>query len=377
MQNQTIQEQTIPENVSKRITALRFLLAVFVVFIHNCYTAQSVKAVLMPNGEPPAFVQNEFGRWVQLFITEGLARAAVPLFFMFAAYLQAKKNDSYPTLLKKKSKSLLLPFALWTFIYVFYYAGLKVIVLKIAPQLLDHPENTCLSWTAIDWFHKLIGYTPDGNGGIVHQPAIAHHLWFVRDLFILSALSPLLKFLIKKFPAAIFVFALASFLAPFNVYFVEPQALFFYVAGLCWGMFEIPLFEKIDQIKWKELVPLFAFLFVASKTFCQSCGGLAALCSCAIFLKISAQIIQRPALFERASYFAGFSFFLYAAHTPVLSNVLAEKFWLRLFPMTNTFFSLFEYFGVSILSVVIATAAGIALKKICPPLFRALNGGRN
>ena len=377
MQNQSIQEQTVPENVSKRITALRFLLAAFVVFIHNCYTTESVKAVLMPNGEPPVFVQNEFGRWIQLFISEGLARAAVPLFFMFAAYLQAKKNDCYGTLLKKKSKSLLLPFVLWTLIYVFYYAGLKVIVLKIAPQLLDHPENTCLSWTAADWFHKLIGYTPDGNGGIIHPPAIAYHLWFVRDLFILSALSPLFKFLTTKFPAGIFIFALASFLAPFNVYFVEPQAFFFYIAGLCWGIFEIPLFEKIDQIKWKELIPLFAFLFVASKTFCQSCGGLAVICSCIIFLKLSAQIIARPALFERASYLAGFSFFLYMAHAPVLSNILAEKIWIRIFPMSNTFFSLYEYFGVSILIVAIATALGIALKKIFPPIFSVLNGGRN
>ena len=370
------QNSVIPENDSKRITALRFLLAALVVFIHNNYTAQSVQTTLLANGEPPVFVQNEFGRWLQLFISEGLARAAVPLFFMFAAYLQAKKDYSYGTLLKKKAKSLLLPFVLWTLIYVFYYAGLKLIVLKVAPQLLANPDQNCLSWTALDWFHKLVGYTPDGHGGIIHPPAIAHHLWFVRDLLILSLLSPLFKLAARKIPAAFFAFAAASFLARFNVYFVEPQALFFYAAGLYWGMYEIPLFEKIDQIKWRELIPLFAIFFVASNVFCPNCRPLAVICACAILLKVSGAVASREKLYSRAAALSGFSFFLYAVHTPVLSNALADKFWIRLFPMTNTFFSLFEYFGVSLLTIAIGTGIAFALKKILPPIFGALNGGR-
>lgn len=35
-----------------------------------------------------------------------------------------------------------------------------------------------------------------------------------------------------------------------------------------------------------------------------------------------------------------------------------------------------EYFGVSVLVVVIGTGFGILLKKICPPLFAVLNGRR-
>lgn len=368
---------TIPENVSKRITALRFLLAALVVFIHNNYSAESIKTILLSDGQPPLFVQNEFGRWLQLFISEGLARAAVPLFFMFAGYLQGKKDYSYGVLVKKKAKSLLLPFVLWTAIYAFYYAGLKIVVLKVAPQLLANPDQNCLSWTALDWFHKLVGYTPDGHGGMIHQPAIAHHLWFVRDLLILSLLSPLLKFFARKIPAAFFAFVLAAYLASFNVRFVETQALFFYAAGLFWGIYEIPLFETLDKIKWREIFPIFALLFAASKTRWGSCGGPAVICACAIWLKVSGAIAAREKLYERAAGLAGFSFFLYAVHTPVLSNVLAEKFWLKLFPMTNTFFSLFEYFGVSLLTIFIGTGIGIALKKIIPPLYSALNGGRS
>lgn len=44
--------------------------------------------------------------------------------------------------------------------------------------------------------------------------------------------------------------------------------------------------------------------------------------------------------------------------------------------MTNTFFCMAEYFGVSVLVVALGTGFGILLKKICPPLFAVLNGGR-
>ena len=68
----------------------------------------------------PIFVQNEFGRWLQFFISLGIANCAEPLFFLFFAFLQAKKNDLYSVLLKKRSKSLLLPYVIWMTIYAFY-----------------------------------------------------------------------------------------------------------------------------------------------------------------------------------------------------------------------------------------------------------------
>ena len=38
----SVKQQIIPEEVSKRITALRFLLAMLVVFIHNNYTKEAI-----------------------------------------------------------------------------------------------------------------------------------------------------------------------------------------------------------------------------------------------------------------------------------------------------------------------------------------------
>ena len=367
----------ISEETSKRITALRFLLIVFVVFIHNNFTAESIAESVANGGPEILFNQSVFGAWVQLFVSQGIARCAVPLFFLFAAYLQAKKDDPYPVLLKKRAKSLLLPFVLWTAVYAFYFAGLKLIVLKIAPQFIAHPEDTALSWTGWDWFHKILGYGLDEKGNIA-MPGFAYHFWFLRDLIILVVLSPLLRFLIRRFPVGFFALVSIAFFLPVQIYFVASQALFFYVAGLYWGMYDVPLFEIIDRIKWKELVALFLLSFFGKELFYSGGGTLywcMVLFASAFFLKVSGKIIQSERTFSVASYLAGFSFFLFAVHTPVL-NEFVKKLWISVFPMRNSFYCLFEYFGASFVTICAGTGIGIVLKKVCPPLFRVFNGGR-
>lgn len=237
----------IPESTSRRITSLRFLLIVMVVFIHNNFTQENIEEVAA-GGTYILFNQNLVGKWVQLFISDGIACAAVPLFFLFAAYLQAKKADSYGTLLRKKAKSLLVPYIIWISLYVFYLAGLKLLVIKIAPGLIAKPEKNALSWTAADWLQQTLGYRATANGMLTF-PGIAPHFWFIRDLIILTALSPVLQFLARRFPAAFLGLVSVAFFVPLNVYFVrDSQALFFYALGLLWGIHDIPLFEKIDQI---------------------------------------------------------------------------------------------------------------------------------
>ncbi|MGP1458122.1 MAG: acyltransferase family protein [Treponema sp.] len=220
-----LQSRIIDENTSKRITALRFLLMIFVVFIHNNFTVESIAESVANGGIAPLFNQGVVGKWIQLFISDGIGRGAVPLFMLFAAYLQVKKNDSYSSLLKKKAKSLLVPYALWMAFYIFLYGGLKLIALQIAPQFVSHPESTILSWSMKEWIHNVLGYD-NYFGGEAKPPRIIFQFWFLRELMILIALSPILKFFVRKYPAS-FLFAISFFyIVPIQMYFIATQALF-------------------------------------------------------------------------------------------------------------------------------------------------------
>ena len=368
-----LQKSIIPEETSKRITALRFFLAILVVFIHNNYTLKNI-ADAVAKGEPDIlFSPNTLSKWIQLFISQGIAKCAVPLFFMFAAYLQAIKADSYKVLLKKKFKALFFTYFLWIGLYGFYSSVVKIIILKIAPSFIENPDTTMFTWTITDWIHKIVGYgTGDGT------PGFADQFWFVRDLFILVIVSPIIQFLLKKFKLGFFILVCITYILKINIYFVSTEALFFYVSGLYWGYYNFNLFKIIDKIKFSEVIIVWIFSFLwefIGFDEGNAIGSFTELSSCVLLLKLSANIIKNEKIYNIANYLSGFSFFLYAIHMPLLSEYL-KKLWIHFFPMKNGFFCLFEYFGVTILIVVIGTGIGIVLKKICPKLFILLNGGR-
>ena len=71
----------ISEETSKRIDSLRFLLAVLVVFKHNCYR------LVFSSTYDVVFNQSNIGDWIQIFISYGLAHCAVPLFFFLNLFI--------------------------------------------------------------------------------------------------------------------------------------------------------------------------------------------------------------------------------------------------------------------------------------------------
>ncbi len=382
--NEKSENSVLPERkiilaeTSMRITALRFLLIVLVVFIHNNLAAENILKGALENGSPLfAYENNVFGRWVQIFISGGIARCAVPLFFMFASYLQFMKNDSYGVLLKKKAKSLLIPYFLWPVLNIALYVGVKILVQTVFPDMIEQKNKFVMSeWGLKGWFHAFFGWENMAEdrvfGGYVVQ------LWFVRDLFIMILLSPLLRLAVKKFPVCVLAAVSFFYFSDTRPFFVAAQALFFYTLGLYWAEYDFDLFSFTDKLKWKALLPLYLALWFATWKFYgeYSCAywfmvGV----SCLVLLKFSAIIAANEKLFAATKYLSGFSFWLFAIHMPFLLNCM-QALWRKILPMTNTFFCMAEYFGVSVLVVAFGTWAGILLKKICPSLFALLNGGR-
>lgn len=370
-------QNSVPAETSRRITSLRFLLAVFVVFIHNNFTAESVARMFEQDGIMIAFCQGAAGKWIQLFISNGIARCAVPLFFLFAAYLQCKKDDSYGTLLRKKSRSLVLPFFLWPVLNIVFFVGMKLAVAHLVPGLLARPDVIPqFSWTAADWLHAFFGYGDMESGrtfgGYLGQ------MWFVRDLFILIVLSPLIRRAVHSFPVCTLVAVSFFYFSDVRPLIVAEQALFYYTLGFFWAECDVPLFEIAERVKWRALIPLYLALWLATwLAFGEysPCYWFMVLATCLVLLKCSALIERNEKAFAAASFLAPVSFWLFAVHEPFLMGGV-QSVWLKLLPMTTPARCLAEYFCVNILTVALGTASGLLLRKICAPLFSALNGGR-
>jgi surface polysaccharide O-acyltransferase-like enzyme len=110
-----IKQPIIDSVLSKRIHSLRFLLIVFVVFIHNTVIDSGVN-----------FSDGTQTFTAPLYVTKAKALAgtftsiAVPLFFLISGFLLYIKNSKYTENLKKKCLTILLPYVLWTVLVIIF-----------------------------------------------------------------------------------------------------------------------------------------------------------------------------------------------------------------------------------------------------------------
>ena len=363
-QNINGKPEIVTEETSKRITSLRFLLAVSVIFIHNNLTADTAL-----NYYHLDFLEPQIITWLKILICNFISTAAVPLFFVFAGYLQCRKNDSYGVLLRKRAKSLLMPFVLWTFLAVLmYFIGQSIPALSF---FMNNDNNIVREWGLKDWLNLFWVHwsdTVDGNTFVTQ-------FWFLRNLIILVILSPVLRFLRRKIPFA--------FIAIVFVYYIHgsrygiTKSLFFYVTGIYLAEYDIDFFSISDKIKWYEFLCIFILemicqILIPSKIRIIEIGAIIA---CLFFLKLSKSIISNKRLFGIAEYLSGFTFFLFAIHNPFIEPVL-NKLSYRIIPL-HGIGCLFQFIIPTILTVIIGTTIGIICKKLFPPVFTILNGGRN
>lgn len=363
---QIVKKPLISEETSKRITSLRYFLILFVVFGHN---------LLMPSVfEGSEIVMNESAAvgWLKLLISESLSRGVVLVFFLFAAFLQYKKNDPYPVMMKKKVKGLLIPMIIWPVLNLGYICA-KIVLTKWIPAIQVFPgEKTFFTWDWKGWVNCFIGYGNYAGFPLIFQ------FWFIRDLFVISIFTPIIKYFVKKFPLELLLLLLAIYFLDIQTVYMSNRTALFYVLGFIFAEYDIDFFKIVDKFKWKLLIPIFLAVWVyrwtngRSSSVSEQVMGFVAVF---LILKLSKIFIENEKVFAVTKYLGGVSFFLYSIHGLVLLTN-TQMYWILAFPMKNSFWCLMEYFCVTAIVVGIGTGLGIFLRRFCNPMFALLNGGR-
>lgn len=135
-------------------------------------------------------------------------------------------------------------------------------------------------------------------------------------------------------------------------------------------------FKIADKMKNYEYITLLALTIPFDLMFENkyNFGFIKTLISCLFFLKLSSSFIKHQNLYGKLKYLAGYSFFLYAVHTPFLGTSI-NKISQKIIPL-HGILCLVQFLLASFLTIVFGTIFGILLNKICSPAFSLLNGGR-
>jgi fucose 4-O-acetylase-like acetyltransferase len=356
--------KSIGENVSKRINSLRFLLMVFVVIIHNgitekSFTGRGIAAAV------PDYVEN-----VQRLI--GIITAiAVPLFFLISAYLLYTKEQSFVPVLKKKCRSIAVPYILWNLLFALLYLTMQTLPFTKAFFKTD-AEHLISGYGVIDWIDVFWGKITYRNE---YGHPFAGQFWFIRDLFILNIFFIGIKKLSDKFPLGTFVLFLILWVNNIDIYIVSPEALIFFTLGYYAVKYNLGI-KNIDLIKITDLTAVYGITVILEYLFTESMPVLHKIniiIGCIYFLKISGYIIENIKLYKILAWLEKYAFTVYAVHMAVMPQFL--KVYIKIVPL-NGVYILLGYFLVIIFGIIVSIIFGIIVRKLFPKIFSVLTGGR-
>lgn len=172
-------------NVTAVISRVKYPLMIVIVMIHLFQDAESlsIHGQQVFEGYPNWFFDFLY------YMAEAFGRFAVPVFFAISGYLffyHVERLDkvTYFSKLKKRARSLLVPYLIWNSMYIFLF------LLHRTPLMAGlYPSASSVN---IDWT-----WVANAYWGIDGYPLL-YPLWYIRDLMIIVVLCPVVWFFIQK-----------------------------------------------------------------------------------------------------------------------------------------------------------------------------------
>lgn len=336
----------IGADLSRKISCVGFLCAVLVVMQH-------VKG---------DFAEDTWRWWIfQLVSRDGVSMGAVPVFFALSGFLMAGKMEGGIMEIKKRLKSLVVPYVMWNLIFCILRAF----------RLIDvEALGGCVDGSVLDRVVRIFGLFP------LEYPEHSY-LWFVRCLILLVLISPVLRIMKCRWAIVIsaIVWAISfkisrcfdfgdSWVPYFNFYGYM-QGFMFFSAGM-WLRY-----NPIPSPKWWIVVVPTILLFVLRHA---AGSGMIRMISLAMLRPLWAAMLWTviPAS-RQLENLRPFTFPLYLFHGVIL---LAFPVIFGTDLLRGVSHSITAYFSVVMFVVVLSVIMTQAMRKWSPGMCCILFGGR-
>jgi hypothetical protein len=304
-------------------------------------------------------------------ISEIIARAAVPLFFIISSILLYSRDFKWKDNVLKKTKTILVPYLIWNSVWLLFDWYLRpVVVLLLRPASLIRIENHGLM-EFLNAYFSLYG----GNAPHVYP------FWFIRDLFILNIFAVFIKKLVDKFPAStLFAISILWFFLPlqdFVLISTSQQSLFFFILGYYIVKYNIKV-EMIDKLRLLDFNIGYAACIVLELAYHLLGYDVGVLhqinvvFSVAYFLKISLLLNEKTQIKNVCLRLNDYNFIIYACHASLISYI---GVFVRRIPQTGAV-QLASYFGVPFLAIILCIIFGYLFKKFARPVYNIATGSR-
>ena len=340
----------ISPRASQRLNLAKLWFAFMVVFIHSCQDG-----VNMAGGS----VAFETPRWLEMLKLLGsdiIPRCAVPGFFLIAGVLLFRKPFTWKENMRKKCRSLAVPYLLLNTLWILFY----ILCQSIPATAAFFSKERILDWGPGEW---LDGYFGTRSGG-----PMVYHLWFLRDLFVMNLVAPIIGYLTKKAPKLTAAGVLALYLLPKTRYLtITTEAICFFTLGACAVRENLHL-EDVKG-KWLLAVLYWALVLAAALAEKVLLKKLCILTGVAFWLVCATDL--EPGRFLR--WLMPFSLDIYLFHQ--MTMIIFFKLVNKLVPPT-TLAQLAEYLGMPFVMFAFCIGLSLFLRRFLPGTYSLLTGAR-
>lgn len=361
------------EITSKTISNLRFPLIVGVVFLHNYCLSNSVV-------DWSDFSTYSIYQLVVKLFSGILPSMCVPTFFLMSGYLffiniEKLDGETYKKKLKSRFWTLLVPYILWNLIPIF----IKMLLLIYRGGLMDFVSS--INWLDLFWNdHEEKDIVNVFGWSIKHAYPINGALWYVRDLIVLSVLTPAIYyFVVKLKKKGVFLLSIAFVFMIWPYITLYLKGVCFFTMGAYFGINKI----EITQLRFQKYALFLSFFLcivllifpLNPKVYSliQSVFTLSSVYS--IFFYFSWIIRKYNVVISKS--LLNSVFFIYALHgvyvNKIMQNIVAPK----VFGYTsNSGLLLCEYLFSVFMTLAICYFLFQLLSKVAPKLVSILDGKR-
>lgn len=347
--------------LSDKIRVLSFVSIILVLYIHSGFHADEIYG--MPEVD-----------FVQHLISGMLGRLAVPLFFIISGYLFfLKVPDGIASVfskMRKRVRTLLVPYLIGCSFFV-----ISLQLISLLPGAGKY-MNSVSSFFSLPIGELLVGtYYASASGA-----PFAFQLWFLRDLIIIVAVSPVLYYGLKELKWWLVAILFALSFTGFSFL----NSAFWFSLGGCVAMSMLvsrEICDKLYLITGGVTGCVFAFASALELLSPElSLWGYLrmpiVLCGLA-FLWVAYDFIagHKFALASHPSIAAacGFTFFIYLFHEPTL-NIIRKLFVAAVGRTSWGYMA--SYLLSPWLFAAFAIVAGLLLRRYAPRFYSVLVGGR-
>lgn len=353
----------LSEEQSKRFNILKIIFAILVVYNHSYSTSINFDGGSLLLEEP---------NWLAMLkytISSIIALCSNYGFFLMSSILLYRKAFTWKDNIKKKIKSLLIPYLIMNVLWIAIFGICQSI--PTLSSYFGNQENIIANYGFIEWL---------GAFGLTKKYPYLAPMWFLKYLFVLNILVVVIKKIIDKAPKIIGILLIVIYLfvpsTSFALIDVE------YICIWCLGYYIVKYnfdINKLDNKKW--IIVLYIVLIILNicifknmitnnilsliLTRLNYLIGVIFWYSC-----VSKIFINNKAVLSISKY----SFVLYLFHQYGLDFL--KKICIKLLPISNTTL-LLEYFVLPIIMIVLVIVFANVFGKTMPRLYAIVTGERN